>query len=111
MSDSHPQPPSDPALDEFGERLAAKLDERARIEAELDRPGSGSAAGAAARMVSDLIAGVVVGAGLGWLIDEVFGTAPAALIICFLLGFGVGVSNVLRTARRLQHEGGAADRD
>jgi ATP synthase protein I len=50
------------------------------------------------RLSSELVAGVVVGAGLGWLIDRVFGIAPWGLIVFFLLGFAAGVLNVMRTA-------------
>ncbi|TIW03945.1 MAG: ATP F0F1 synthase subunit I, partial [Mesorhizobium sp.] len=43
-------------------------------------------------------AGVVVGVGLGWIIDRLAGTAPWGLIVGLLLGFGAGILNVLRSA-------------
>jgi ATP synthase protein I len=66
-------------------------------------PGADRAANAAGyargfRLSSELVAGVVVGAGLGWLIDRWLGISPWGLIIFLLLGFAAGVLNVMRTA-------------
>lgn len=62
--------------------------------------GSGSVAGygQALKLSSEFIAGIAVGAGLGWIIDRLAGTSPWGLIIFLLLGFGAGVLNVLRSA-------------
>ena len=45
-----------------------------------------------------LIAGVLVGAVIGWGIDRLFSTSPWGLIVFFLLGFTAGVINVMRAA-------------
>jgi ATP synthase protein I len=50
------------------------------------------------RLSSELVAGVLVGAGLGWAIDKVLGISPWGLIVFLLLGFVAGVVNVVRTA-------------
>jgi ATP synthase protein I len=71
-----------------------------------DQPGSeggdGSArASAMARgfqLSSELIAGVVVGAGIGWGIDRLLSTSPFGMIVFLLLGFTAGVVNVIRSA-------------
>jgi ATP synthase protein I len=54
--------------------------------------------GQALKLSSEFIAGVVVGAGLGWGIDRMAGTSPWGLIVFLLLGFGAGILNVLRSA-------------
>lgn len=54
--------------------------------------------GQALKMSSEFIAGIAVGAGLGWLIDRLAGTSPWGLIVFLLLGFAAGVLNVLRSA-------------
>jgi ATP synthase protein I len=54
--------------------------------------------GNALRLSSEFIAGILVGAGLGWMIDYAAGTSPWGLIIFLLLGFGAGVLNVLRAS-------------
>jgi ATP synthase protein I len=50
------------------------------------------------RLSSELIAGVLVGAVIGWGIDRLLSTSPWGLIVFFLLGFVAGVINVMRTA-------------
>lgn len=64
--------------------------------------------GVALRLTSEFIAGIVVGGLIGWLIDEVAGTSPFALIVFFLLGFCAGVLNVLRSAGLVAEQGGEA---
>ena len=71
-----------------------------------DQPGAGSGDGAARasamargfRLSSELIAGVVVGAVIGWGFDRLLSTSPFGLIVFFLLGFVAGVVNVIRSA-------------
>jgi ATP synthase protein I len=71
-----------------------------------DQPGVGSGDGAARasamargfRLSSELIAGVVVGAVIGWGFDRLLSTSPWGLIVFFLLGFAAGVINVMRSA-------------
>jgi ATP synthase protein I len=73
---------------------------------ETDQPGTesgDSAARASAmargfRLSSELIAGVAVGAVIGWGFDRLLSTSPFGLIVFFLLGFVAGVVNVVRSA-------------
>ena len=76
---------------------------RARGSQSSDSPGADRAATASGytrgfRLSSELVAGVVVGAGLGWLIDRWLGISPWGLMIFLLLGFAAGVLNVMRSA-------------
>ena len=50
------------------------------------------------RLSTELVAGVLVGAALGWLIDRWLGISPWGLIVFLLLGFAAGVLNVMRAA-------------
>ena len=50
------------------------------------------------RLSSELVAGVVVGAALGWGFDRLLSTSPWGLIVFLLLGFTAGVINVMRSA-------------
>ena len=71
-----------------------------------DQPESGGGDGAARasamgrgfQLSSELIAGVVVGALIGWGFDRLLSTSPFGLIVFFLLGFAAGVLNVVRSA-------------
>jgi ATP synthase protein I len=50
------------------------------------------------RLSSELVAGVGVGALLGWALDRLLSTSPFGLIVFVLLGFTAGVVNVIRSA-------------
>ena len=50
------------------------------------------------RLSSELIAGVVVGAAIGWGLDHMLSTSPWGMIVFVLLGFTAGVVNVVRSA-------------
>ena len=50
------------------------------------------------RLSTELVAGVLFGAALGWLLDRWLGISPWGLIVFLLLGFAAGVLNVMRTA-------------
>jgi ATP synthase protein I len=51
----------------------------------------------AVKLSSEFIAGVIVGALLGYLFDRFAGTSPWGMIVFLLLGFCAGVLNVLRS--------------
>jgi ATP synthase protein I len=67
-------------------------------DAGADRTTTASGYARGFRLSSELVAGVVVGAGLGWLIDRWLGVSPWGLIVFLLLGFAAGVLNVMRAA-------------
>jgi ATP synthase protein I len=50
------------------------------------------------RLSSELVAGVLAGAALGWGFDRLLSTSPWGLIVFLLLGFTAGVINVMRSA-------------
>jgi len=50
------------------------------------------------RLSTELIAGVVVGAVIGWGFDHLLSTSAFGLIVFFLLGFIAGVVNLVRSA-------------
>jgi ATP synthase protein I len=50
------------------------------------------------RLSSELVAGVLVGAALGWGFDRLLSTSPFGFIVFLLLGFVAGVVNVVRSA-------------
>lgn len=82
---------------DLGAALASRRPET-QAEAEDAKSRGATGYGQAMKLSSEFIAGIVVGAGLGWIIDRVAGTSPWGLIIFLLLGFGAGVLNVLRSA-------------
>jgi ATP synthase protein I len=50
------------------------------------------------RLSSELVAGVLVGAAIGWAIDRLLHSTPWGMIVFLLLGFAAGVVNVIRAA-------------
>jgi ATP synthase protein I len=67
-----------------------------------DGAKNGAAMGKALRVSTELIGGIVVGSGLGWLLDQWLKTFPAFFIIGFLLGSAAGMMNVIRAAASIK---------
>ncbi|WP_447969469.1 AtpZ/AtpI family protein [Nitrospira sp. M1] len=60
-----------------------------------------SGLGQAIRVSTDLLASLIVGGALGWLIDTyVLRSEPWALVIGLFLGLAAGLRNAYRTAQR-----------
>ncbi len=57
------------------------------------------------RLSTELVAGVLVGAAIGWGLDKWLGISPWGLIVFLLLGFAAGVLNVIRAAGAGQNPG------
>ncbi|MER0237546.1 AtpZ/AtpI family protein [Fulvimarina sp. MAC8] len=79
-------------------KLAARSATRAH-EAER-QSGSGSSMKGIAeglKLASEFAAGIIVGGGLGFVIDTYAGTSPFGLIVFLMLGFAAGIRNVLRS--------------
>jgi ATP synthase protein I len=90
-------------LGSLDHRLSEIRDSRKIKTDQTETEGGDSAARASAmalgfRLSSELIAGVVVGAVIGWGFDRLLSTSPFGLIVFFLLGFIAGVVNVVRSA-------------
>jgi len=79
LGDHHPGPPSD---SDSGSRPISDPSAIAR----------------GFRLSTELVAGVLVGAAIGWLLDRWLGISPWGMIVFLLLGFAAGVLNVMRAA-------------
>ncbi|MEM6666447.1 MAG: AtpZ/AtpI family protein [Pseudomonadota bacterium] len=77
---------------------AKTRDRRAKAAAQSSR-GDYSGLGLAMRLGSEFVAGVIVGAGIGWGVDELFGFSPWGLIVFMFLGFIAGMMNMVRAGR------------
>lgn len=58
------------------------------------------------RMVTEIVAGIMLGAGIGYGLDWLFGTLPIMLILFILLGFVAGIKVMMRTAGELNRSSG-----
>ena len=96
------EPPDDEAalsarLQRLGERLDQK---RTSGKPEMGAPPNANTSGLALglRLSTELVAGVIVGAGIGWVFDRVLGVSPWGFIVFLLLGFVAGMLNLMRSA-------------
>ena len=95
--------PSDEAalsarLKHLGERLDQVKSSRP-LEHAAPRPqGNASAMARGLRLSTELVAGVIVGAAIGWFLDRWLGISPWGFIVFLLLGFAAGMLNVMRSA-------------
>jgi ATP synthase protein I len=96
---------SEPSKDELDRRraeLEAKLRSLRPVEKPSEGPrrasGQGSALGQAMRVSTEFVAGLAVGAALGYGADRLLGTSPWCFILFFLLGFAASVLNAFRAA-------------
>jgi len=93
--------------DPFSERLKRledRIDAAKASRAEpVSRVGAKFTQGSLAwRMVTELVAGMLLGLAIGWGIDSLFGTRPAFLVVFVLLGFPAGVRVMMRTAEEVR---------
>src|SRR5471030_1747010 len=84
-------------------QLGQRLDEAQKQQAVRATRPPPSQAGIAGRFATELVAALVVGGGVGWGVDWLFGhfgfhTRPVFLIVFFVLGAIAGIRNVMRAA-------------
>ena len=60
--------------------------------------------GNAFKLGTELVAAVIVGTIIGFILDNWFGTKPILIIIFFFIGFAAGILNVVRTAKNMQKD-------
>jgi ATP synthase protein I len=91
---------------DLGEQIAEKKVEEKSAGATRE---NASALAVGMRAASELVAGVIVGAGLGYLLDQQFGTKPLLLIILMVFGMAAGFVNIARLGLRpTVHKAGPA---
>jgi len=102
--DSQPDSPEisdDAALDARLDALGKSLADRQGEAVDDRREGSRTDAqgyGLGIRVVTDIVAGTLMGGGLGWLADSLFGTSPWGFVILLMLGAAAGILLALRSA-------------
>jgi ATP synthase protein I len=91
------------------EALQARVDALRAARAPKRNPSADKfTAGALAwRMVTELVVGVLMGAGIGWGIDVFLATKPLFLLIFGLLGFAAGIRTVMRSADEVRRRDAA----
>lgn len=70
-------------------------------------PGTMKAIGVAWTLPFELVVPMILGGGIGYLLDRWLHTAPLFLLIIGFAGFGVGLRNMLKTASSLDKKSGS----
>ena len=65
---------------------------------------SSSKLGVAFKISTEMVAAVVVGTIIGYILDNWFGTKPWLILIFFFVGVIAGILNVVRTAKDMQNK-------
>jgi len=94
-------PEPDHLHQEARERLEARLE---AVETARARAASGEAHRAMAqgyRFLAEVVGGVLMGVGIGWLIDRFAGTDPWGLVLGLVIGAGVSIFAAVRSAQRM----------
>ena len=91
------------SLQDFDERLSAaqrRRDDKFGEDSDKGRKASGqSGIGFAFKIGADIVAALIVGVGIGLLLDNWLDTKPWFLVLFFVLGAAAGLLNVFRTIR------------
>jgi len=64
-------------------------------------PNNTSNLGNALKISTELVAAVVVGSTIGFLLDNWFGTKPILIICFFFMGVCAGILNVFKSAKKM----------
>tara|TARA_A100001011_G_scaffold170967_1_gene179807 strand:+ start:6137 stop:6421 length:285 start_codon:yes stop_codon:yes gene_type:complete len=89
--------------DEFKTRLKLAKDRIRKSEIKNDEKSS-SNIGHAFKISTELLAAVIVGTIIGFILDNWFGTKPLLILIFFFMGVAAGIVNVVRSARNMQRK-------
>ena len=87
-------------LKEISTRLKIAKKKISKIEKNNGGPNATSL-GKAIKISTELVAAVVVGSTIGFLLDNWFGTKPLLIICFFFIGVAAGIMNVFRSAKRM----------
>ena len=67
-----------------------------------DKDTNAASLGKALKISTELVASVVVGSTIGFLLDNWFDTKPMLTICFFFMGVAAGIMNVFRAAKKMQ---------
>ena len=75
---------------------------RKKLKVKKENPQT-SNIGQAFKLSTELVAAVLVGTIIGFILDNWFDTKPWLIIIFFFVGVVAGILNVIRSAKKLQN--------
>jgi ATP synthase protein I len=86
--------------------LSRRIEQTRQTQSDGDtsRREEGSALGLATRAITELVVGIAVAMGVGWMLDRWLGTKPWLMLVFMPFGFAAGVVNVMRLSKSKQAE-------
>ena len=84
--------------------ISARLEiakKKVKKTAKRNRSSNAASIGKAFRISTELVAAVVVGSTIGYLLDNWFDTKPLLVICFFFMGVAAGILNVFRSAKKM----------
>ena len=85
-------------------KLKKKIENIEQNKQNVSQSKKQSGAGFGFKISTELVATLVVGVGIGLLVDNYLGTKPFGLIIFFILGAFAGFLNVYRVMRHIEKQ-------
>ena len=74
-----------------------------KIDGKKNEAVNATSLGKALKISTELVAAVVVGTTIGFLLDNWFGTKPILTICFFFIGVAAGILNVIKSAKRMHN--------
>lgn len=91
-----------PLTSDLEARIArAQRERRAEGSGRADAANTMTGWGKGLRLGSEFVAAILVGLGIGWLLDMWLNTTPWLMLVMLMLGFAAGVLNVVRSAAEM----------
>ena len=88
-------------LKEISTRLKIAKKNINKVE-DKNRGSNATSLGKALKISTELVASVVVGSTIGFLLDNWFDTKPLLTICFFIMGVAAGILNVFKSAKKMQ---------
>ena len=89
-------------LKEISTRLKIAKKNIKKVE-EKNRGSNAASLGKALKISTELVAAVVVGSTIGFLLDNWFDTKPLLTICFFFIGAAAGILNVIKSAKKMHN--------
>ena len=86
------------------QKLKERIDTAETTNSPPPKQKKQSGAGFGFKISTEIIAAMVVGVGIGLIVDKYLGTKPFGLIIFFIFGAIAGFLNVYRVMRRIEKQ-------
>ena len=87
---------------DFKTRLKIARTKLKKSSKNQDNNRNSSSMGSAFKLSTDLVAHVLVGTIIGFILDTWFDTKPWLIILFFFLGSAAGILNVIKAAKKMQ---------